>query len=249
MGKLNGKVAFVTGSNGGIGFAIAKLFAEEGAHVYVNGRRRELVEAAAVKIGPRATAVTADVSKPADLARVYDQIKAEHGRVDVVVANAAVGKNMPLSSIDEASYQAVFDVNVKGVIFTVQKALPLLPDGASVVLIGSLIDSKGFPGETLYGASKTAVRSLARTWTSELKDRKIRVNLVTPGAFPTEGAEALWGGPEALAKQYELFAQMIPAGRAGELVEIARAVLFMASNDSSYVNGVELYVDGGFGQV
>lgn len=249
MGKLDGKVALVTGSNGGIGFATAKLFAEEGAHVYVNGRRRELVEAAAAKIGPRATAVPGDVSKLADLDRVYDQIEREQGRLDVVVANAAIGKRALLSDLDEATYDAVFDVNVKGVIFTIQKALPLIPDGGSVVLIGSLIDIKGFPGETLYASSKTAVRSLARTWTAELKERKIRVNVVTPGAFRTEGVEALWGGPEATTKQYEMFAQMIPAGRIGDLVEVARAVVFMASSDSSYVNGVELYVDGGFGQI
>lgn len=249
MGKLQDKVALVTGSNGGIGFATAKLFADEGAFVYVNGRRRELAEEAVEKIGPRATPLIGDVSKVADLERMMNQIRGERGKLDIVVANAAIAKRAALADLDEAAYEAVFGVNVKGVIFTVQKALPLMPDGSAIVLIGSVISLKGIPGETLYAASKTAVRSLARTWAAELGARRIRVNVVTPGAIHTEGMEAALGGPELTANALKAMAPTSPAGRAGDPIELARAVLFMASPDASFVNGAELYVDGGRAQV
>lgn len=249
MGKLTDKVALVTGSNGGIGFATAKLFAEEGAHVYVNGRRKDLVEAAAKRIGSRAKAVPGDVSKLADLDRMFEQIEADGRKLDIVVANAAIARTAALPNLDEATYDAVFGVNVKGVVFTIQKALRFMPDGAAIVLIGSVIGLKGVPGETVYAASKTAVRSLARTWAAELAPRKIRVNVVTPGAIHTEGMEAALGGVEATAGRLEAMSKTIPSGRAGDPVEVARAVLFMASPDASYVNGAELYVDGGRGQV
>lgn len=249
MGKLTDKVALVTGSNGGIGFATAKLFADEGAHVYVNGRRRDLVEAATKKIGPRATALVGDVAKLADLDRMFEQIKTEGRKLDIVVANAAIARTATLPNLDEATYDAVFGVNVKGVIFTIQKALPFMPEGSAIVLIGSVISLKGVPGETVYAASKTAVRSLARTWAAELAPRRIRVNIVTPGAIHTEGMEAALGGAEATSDRLEAMAKVIPAGRAGDPLELARAVLFMASPDASYVNGAELSVDGGRGQV
>jgi NAD(P)-dependent dehydrogenase (short-subunit alcohol dehydrogenase family) len=249
MGRLAEKVALVTGSNGGIGFATAKLFAEEGAHVYVNGRRRELVEEAVRRIGPRATVLPGDVSKLADLDQMFEQIERERGKLDIVVANAAISRTATLPSLDEATYDAVFGVNVKGVIFTVQRALPMMPDGGSIVLIGSALGIKGVPGQTVYAASKAAVRSLARTWAAELSARKIRVNVVTPGAIHTEGMEAALGGREVTAKRLEGMSPTIPAGRVGDPAELARAVLFMASHDASYVNGAELNVDGGRFQV
>ena len=180
---------------------------------------------------------------------MIEQIRSERGTLDIVVANAAIARSAPLADLDEAAYDAVFGVNVKGVIFTVQRALPLMPPGSSIVLIGSVISLKGIPGETLYAASKTAVRSLARTWAAELSARRIRVNVVTPGAVHTEGMEAALGGPELTAKRLDAMAPMSPAGRAGDPAELAHAVLFMASSDASYVNGTELYVDGGRGQV
>jgi len=201
------------------------------------------------KIGPGATVLPGDVSKLADLDQMFEQIERERGKLDIVVANAAIAKTATLPNLDEATYDAVFGVNVKGVIFTVQRAIPLMPAGGSIVLIGSALGLKGVPGQTVYAASKAAVRSLARTWAAELSARKIRVNVVTPGAIHTEGMEASLGGREATAKLLETMAPTIPAGRAGEPAELARAVLFVASHDASYVNGAELYVDGGRFQV
>ncbi|CAM4526545.1 SDR family NAD(P)-dependent oxidoreductase [Corallococcus exiguus] len=249
MGRLTGKVALVTGSNGGIGFATARLFAEEGAHVYVNGRRREQVEVAVRRIGPNATPLPGDVSRAEDLRRMFEHIKRERKALDIVVANAAISRGAALGGIDERTYQEVFDVNVKGVIFTVQGALPLMADGGSVLLMGSVITGKGIPGETLYAASKATIRSLARTWAAELAPRRIRVNVVTPGAIHTEGMEAALGGSEATAQRLDAMAQAIPVGRVGEPEDLARALLFMASSDAAYVNGTELYVDGGRTQV
>lgn len=249
MSRLAGKIALVTGGNSGIGLATAKRFVDEGAHVFVTGRRNEQLAAAVKAIGKNATGVAADVSKPADLDRLFDQIKREKGRLDIVFANAGTAKYARLGEITEELYDSTFDTNVKGVLFTVQKALPLLSDGASIILNASIVGSKGLAANSVYSATKAAVRSFARTWTTDLKVRRIRVNAVSPGSTDTPGFSALLASSPVGEERREMIANAVPLGRLAEPNEIASAVVFLASDDASYITGAELFVDGGFAQV
>jgi NAD(P)-dependent dehydrogenase (short-subunit alcohol dehydrogenase family) len=249
MGKLDGKIALVTGANSGIGLATAKRFVAEGAYVYITGRRESELAAAVKEIGKNVTGVQGDVSKLADLDRLYAQIKQEKGKLDVVFANAGIAKLAPIGTITEEFYDSIFDINVKGVLFTVQKALPLLPDGASVILNASVVGSKGLQANSVYSATKAAVRSFARTLTTDLKDRHIRVNVVSPGMTSTPGLDELLGSTGVGKERRSAAPATIPMGRMGQPDEIAKAVVFLASDDSSYVTGVELFVDGGLAQV
>jgi hypothetical protein len=248
--KLTDKVAVVTGGTSGIGLATAKRFAQEGARVFVTGRRQAELDKAVAEIGPAATGVQADASKLADLDRLYEQVKAEAGHVDVLFVNAGGGSMLPLGEITEAQYEDTFGRNVKGVLFTVQKALPLLAPGASVILTGSTAGTEGTQAFSVYAASKAAVRSFGRNWTLDLKGRGIRVNTLSPGATRTPGLVEL-AGPDAAQQQglLDYLASKIPMGRVGEPDEIAKAAVFLASDDASFVNGIELFVDGGQAQV
>jgi len=247
--KLEGKVALVTGGNSGIGLATAARFASEGAKVFITGRRKEELDKAVAQIGRGAVGVQGDVSKLADLDRLYDVIRKEAGRLDVLFANAGGGEFVPLGQITEAHFDKWFGINVKGLVFTVQKALPLMADGSSIVLNASIVASKGMPNFSIYSATKAAVRSFARTWSVDLKDRKIRVNAVSPGPIATPAIEELVGSREAANDFKANMATQVPLGRVGEPDEIAKAVLFLASDDSSYVTGIELFVDGGMAQI
>jgi NAD(P)-dependent dehydrogenase (short-subunit alcohol dehydrogenase family) len=249
MGKLEGKIALVTGGNGGIGLATAKRFVSEGAYVFITGRRIEELAAAVKEIGKNVTGVQGDVSKLDDLDRLFAQIKREKGKLDIVFANAGVAKYARLGSITEELFNSIFNTNVKGLLFTVQKALPLLPDGASIILNASVVGSKGLATNSVYSATKAAVRSFARTWTTDLKDRRIRVNAVSPGATDTPGARDLLASSEVGEQRKKMIATVTPLGRLGTPDEIAKAVVFLACDDSSYVTGIELFVDGGFAQV
>ena len=242
MKRFENKVVVITGGSDGIGLATAKLFAIEGAHVFITGRRQELLDAAVKEIGHGAVGVQGDVSKAADVARLYERIERDHQRVDVVFANAGVYEGVPLEEIDDARFDATFDVNVKGVLFTVQKAIPLMTAGGTVVLNGSIAGSKGLPGQPLYNASKAAVRSFARSWTTDLAARGIRVNVVSPGGTETR---MIRGFLDAQPGVEEVLNKSVPLGRLGETNEVARAVLFLASSESSFVAGHELFVDGG----
>ncbi|WP_263408201.1 glucose 1-dehydrogenase [Terriglobus tenax] len=247
--KLEGKIALVTGGNSGIGLATAKRFVAEGAFVYITGRRKENLEAAVKEIGSNVVGIQGDVSRLDDLDRVYAQIKQEKGRVDVVFANAGGGEFVPLGQITEEHFDKTFNTNVKGLVFTVQKALPLMPDGGAIVLNGSIVSIKGFPAFGVYNATKAAVRSFARTWTNDLKDRKIRVNVVSPGPIDTPGVDGLAKTAEEAAQIKAGLASQVPLGRIGEPDEIAKVAVFLASEDASFVAGVELFVDGGLAQV
>lgn len=251
MGRLEGKIALITGGNSGIGLATAKRFVEEGAYVFITGRRESELAAAASEIGKNVTAVQGDVSKLADLDRLFAQIKREKGRLDIVFANAGVAKFAALGEITEELYDWTFDINVKGVIFTVQKALPFLPEGASIILNASIVASKGLPMNSVYSATKAALRSFARSWTSDLKHRRIRVNAISPGVIDTPGLASLLASaaPGTGDDRKSLTISNIPLGRGGTPDEIAKAVLFLASDESSYITGAELFVDGGFAQV
>jgi len=251
MGRLDKKIALITGGNSGIGLATAKRFVKEGAYVFITGRRESELTAAANEIGSNVTAVQGDVSNLADLDRLFAQIKQEKGRLDIVFANAGVARFAPLGEITEELYNWTFDINVKGVVFTVQKALPLLPEGASIILNASIVASKGLPMNSIYSATKAALRSFARSWTSDLKNRHIRVNAISPGVIDTPGLAQLLASaaPGAGDERQSLVMSNIPLGRGGTPDEIAKAVVFLASDDSSYVAGVELFVDGGFAQV
>lgn len=248
--KLEGKIAVVTGGTSGIGLATARLFASEGAKVYVTGRRAQELEKAVAAIGAGATGVQADSGKAGDLAHLFARIKQESGRIDVLFVNAGGGSMLPLGAITEAQYEDTFDRNVKGVLFTVQGALPLLSAGASVVLTGSTAGVMGTPAFSVYSATKAAVRNFVRSWILDLKGRGIRINAVSPGPVRTPGLVEL-AGPEAAAQQglVDYLASQVPLGRVGEPEEIAKAVLFLASDDASFVNGAELFVDGGLAQV
>ena len=251
--KLSGKVAVITGGSTGIGLATAKAFASEGAFVYVTGRRQAELDAAVAAIGPNATGVQADSSKLADLDRLYEQVQTQHGRIDVLYANAGGGSMLPLGDITEAHFDETFDRNVKGVVFTVQKALPLLDkavNGASVILAGSTTGSVGTANFSIYSATKAAVRNLARSWVLDLKGRAIRVNTLSPGPVHTPGLVGL-AGPDQIQQQglLDYMTTQIPIGRMGQPQDIAQAALFLASTDSSFVTGVELFVDGGLAQV
>jgi len=249
MGKLEGKVALVTGGNSGIGLATAKAFVNEGAFVFITGRREAELAAAVQEIGGHVAAVQGDVSNLGDLDRLFEQIKRDKGRLDIVFANAGVAKYSPLGDITDEFYDSIFDVNVKGVLFTVQKALPLMPDGASIILNASIVGSKGFSANSVYSATKAAVRSFARTWTTDLKTRRIRVNAVSPGSIDTPGLNDLLASSETGQQRAKMIASAVPLGRFGAPSEIAKAVVFLASDDSSYVTGAELFVDGGLAQV
>ncbi|WP_137128115.1 SDR family oxidoreductase [Roseomonas sp. HF4] len=249
-GRLEGKIAVVTGGNSGIGLATAKRFAAEGARVFVTGRREAELAAAVAVIGPSATGIHADSTRSTDLDRLYEHVKHAAGRIDVLFVNAGGGSMLPLGSITEAQYEDTFGRNVKGVLFTVQKALPLLADGASVILTGSTAATRGTPAFSVYAASKAAVRSFARNWILDLKERRIRVNVLSPGPTETPGLVGL-AGPDA-ADQQSLLRQLaaeVPLGRVGDPDEVASAALFLASNDASFVTGAELFVDGGEAQV
>ena len=243
MGKLQGKVAVITGGSSGIGLATAKRFVAEGAHVYLMGRRQAELDAAVEAIGRNATGVRGDVAQLADLDGLYERVRAGHGALDVVFANAGVGEVGLLGAISSEQFDRTFNVNVRGTLFTVQKALPLLRTGASIILTGSIAGVKGLPGFDVYSASKAAIRSFVRTWTVELKDRKIRANVISPGTIDTP---ILAGLPrEAIAQ----IVASIPMGRMGTAEEIAEAALFLASDAGSFVTGIELFVDGGTAQV
>jgi len=249
MGKLDGKIALVTGGNSGIGLATAKRFVNEGAYAFITGRRDTELAAAAEEIGRNVTGVQGDVANLADLDRLFAQIKREKGKLDIVFANAGVAKYAPFGEITEEFYDSIFDINVKGLLFTVQKALPLLPDGASIILNASIVGSKGLSSNSVYSATKAAVRSFARTWTTDLKPRRIRVNAVSPGSIDTPGLSDLLASSEAGEQRRKMITSIVPLGRFGTPDEIAKAVVFLASDDSSYVTGTELFVDGGFAQV
>jgi NAD(P)-dependent dehydrogenase (short-subunit alcohol dehydrogenase family) len=244
--RFDNKVVVITGGSDGIGLATAKLFAIEGAHVYITGRRQELLDEAMKDIGHGAVGVQGDVTNPADLTRLYERIRRDHQRVDVVFANAGIYEVIPLDAIDDTHFDSIFDVNVKGMVFTVQKALALMTAGSTVVLNGSIAGSKGLPGQSLYNASKAAVRSFARSWTNDLKERGIRVNVVSPGGTETRLIRSyLDTQPEV----EEALKKGVPLGRLAEPGEVARAVLFLASSESSFVAGHELFVDGGVAAV
>ena len=243
MGKLDGKVALITGGSSGIGLATAKLFVEEGAFVYITGRRADVVEEAAKSIGSdRVKGLAGDASKLSDLDAIYAEIKKTHEQIHVVFANAGVAGFTPFAQVTEENFDYLFNVNVKGVFFTIQKALPVLADGASVIINSSISGSKGFAGITVYSATKAAVRSLARTLTSELKGKKLRVNVISPGPIDTPIIDPQRGMIDA-------FLPLIPQGRIGKPEEIAKPVLFLASDDSSFISGVELFADGGLAQI
>src|ERR1700683_2116728 len=240
--KLKGKVTVITGGTTGIGLAAAKLFAKEGAYVFITGRRQKELDEAVKTIASNVTGVQGDITKLTDLDRLYETV-ATKGRIDVVFANAGVAEFAPLGTITEEHFDKLFDINVKGTLFTVQKALPLLNDGGSIILTGSVASVKGTHAFGVYGATKGALRSFVRTWTSDLKDRHIRSNVVSPGPTDTPIVD---GQPEdAVAR----IVSTIPMGRMGDPDEIAKAVLFLASDDSSFLTSIELFVDGGRGQV
>ncbi len=243
MGKLEGKVAVITGGSSGIGLASARRFVAEGAYVFVTGRRQKELDAAVKLIGTNATGVQGDVANLADLDRLFEVVKTSRGRVDVLLANAGVGGEALLAAVTEQQFDNIFGVNVKGTLFTVQKALPLLTDGASIIMIGSIASVKGFEGYCVYNASKAAIRSFARTWAAELKARKIRVNVLSPGPVETEIFEHLPKGAKAS------FEALVPRGTMGQPEEIAAVAVFLASDDSSFVNGIELFADGGTAQI
>ena len=248
--SLSGKIALVTGGSQGIGLASAKAFADAGAVVYITGRRQEELDKAVTAIGAKARAIRADSSSLADLDRVYAQIKAEHARLDVLYANAGGGSMLPLGAITEEHVDDTLNRNVKGVIFTVQKALPLMSRGASIILAGSTTSIKGTPAFSVYSASKAAVRNLARSWVLDLKEQGIRVNTLSPGPIHTPGLIELAGDDPAAQKGLvDYLTSQIPVGRMGQPEDVARAALFLASDASSFVNGIELFADGGLAQV
>jgi NAD(P)-dependent dehydrogenase (short-subunit alcohol dehydrogenase family) len=249
MGKLEGKIALITGGTSGIGLATAKRFVNEGADVFVTGRRGQELEAAVQEIGKGVTGVQGDVSKRADLDRLFAHIESEKGRLDVLFANAGVAQYGRLGEISEELFDSIFAINVKGVLFTVQKALPLMPDGASIILNASVVGSKGLSSNSVYSATKAAIRSFARTWTTDLKERRIRVNAISPGMIDTPGLNDLLASAAAGQERVQMMHNSVPLGRFGTADEIARAVVFLASDDASYVTGAELFVDGGFAQV
>jgi NAD(P)-dependent dehydrogenase (short-subunit alcohol dehydrogenase family) len=249
MKRLEGKVALVTGGNSGIGLATAKHFVAEGAYVFITGRRQTELDAAVEAIGKNVTGVQSDISKMEDLDRLFATIEQEQGHLDVIFANAGIGEIAPLGAITEEHFDKIFNINVKGTLFTVQKALPLLPEGASIILNASMTSIKGTPAFSVYSATKAAVRSFARNWILDLKERHIRVNAISPGVVPTPGYDLFGLGDEQLQEFIDSQAVTIPLGRVGTPDEIAKAVVFLACDDSSFVNGIELFVDGGMGQI
>jgi NAD(P)-dependent dehydrogenase (short-subunit alcohol dehydrogenase family) len=249
MKKLAGKIALITGGSSGLGLATARQFVEDGAYVYITGRREAELNAAVRSIGNNVTGVTGDVSNLDDLDRLFGLIERDKGRIDVVFANAGGGQFSPLGAISEGHFDRTFDVNVKGLLFTVQKALPLLSDGGSIILTGSATGSSGTPALSVYAASKAAVRCFARNWILDLKPRRIRVNTISPGPINTPGLDQLVPDPEQRGHMQRMLADAIPLGRLGNPEEVARAVAFLASDDSSFINGIELFIDGGMAQI
>jgi NAD(P)-dependent dehydrogenase (short-subunit alcohol dehydrogenase family) len=248
--KLAEKIALITGGTSGLGLATAKRFVAEGAHVFITGRRQPELDAAEKEIGDNVTAVRGDVSNLADLDRLFATVKEQKGRLDILVANAGGGAPAPLGEVTEAQFDKYFGINVRGTLFTVQKALPLIPAGGAIVITGSMVSIKGFPGFGVYAATKAALRSFARTWSVDLKSRNIRVNVVSPGTVVTPAYKSELGLTD---EQIEGFvaqaAATTPLGRTGTPDEIAKTVVFLASDDSSFVNGIELFVDGGAAQI
>jgi len=249
MGKLGGKVAVITGGSSGIGLATAQRFVAEGAHVFITGRRQSELDAAVKLIGKNVTSVQGDVANLADLDRLYAAVNQQKGRIDILFANAGLGEFAVLGTITEEHYDKIFNANVRGLLFTVQKALPLLKNGGAIILNASVAGSLGSPAFSVYSATKAAVRSFARSWTTDLKDRKIRVNAVSPGPIDTPIFNNLAPTEKEVAEIKASFAAHVPMGRIGTSDEIAKAVVFLASDDSSYVTGAELFVDGGLAQI
>jgi NAD(P)-dependent dehydrogenase (short-subunit alcohol dehydrogenase family) len=249
MKRLEGKVAVVTGGNSGIGLATARRFAAEGAHVFITGRRQAELDAAVKQIGNQATGIQGDVGSLRDLDRLYAEVKRQQGRIDILFANAGSAELAPLGAITEEHFDKIFGVNVKGLLFTVQKALPLFRDSGSIILNASIVASKGLEASSVYSATKAAVRSFARTWTVDLKGRGIRVNAISPGPIDTPGINNLGLTGEQIEEFKKNIVAAVPMGRMGDPDEIAKAALFLASDDSSYVTGVELFVDGGMAQI
>jgi len=248
--RLVGKVALVTGGSSGLGLATAHRFASEGAKVFITGRRKDELDHAVEHLGHGVVGVQGDISNLSDLDRLYEVIKGQSGRLDVLFANAGGGEFSPLGQITEAHVDKWLGINIKGTLFTVQKALPLMPDGGSIILNGSMLSRKGMPAFGVYAATKAALRSFARTWSVDLRERRIRVNVVAPGTVVTPAYKDQLGMTDDQIKQFEAqAAATTPLGRAGTPDEIAKAVLFLASDDSSFVNGIELFVDGGAAQI
>ena len=247
--KLNGKVAVITGGSSGIGLATAKIFVKEGARVYITGRRQAELDAAGALLGPNAKAVQGDVSRPADLDRLYDRIRDEVGRVDVVFANAGGVMPAPLGNLTDEHIDYHFNTHVKGVICTVQKALPLMGPGGSIILSASIVASKGWANWSVYSAAKAAVRSFARTWSSDLRGRGIRVNAISPGVIPTPAHENAAGSLDAMNSFMEYAASITPLARTGTEEEVAKAVAFLACDDSSFIAASEIFIDGGIAQI
>jgi NAD(P)-dependent dehydrogenase (short-subunit alcohol dehydrogenase family) len=248
--RLNGKIAVITGATSGIGLATAKRFAAEGAQLFITGRRKDVLDAAVAEIGGNVTGIQADSAKPADLDRLYELVKAKVGRIDVLFVNAGGGSFAPLGVITEEQYDDTFGRNVKGVLFTVQKALPLLGNGSSVILTGSTAGASGTPAFSVYAASKAAIRSFSRNWILDLKDRGIRINTLSPGPTETTGLVELAGQDKAQQQGLlDYMASQVPMGRVGRPEEIAATALFLASDDSSFITGAEIFVDGGLAQV
>ena len=246
---LDGKIAVITGGNSGIGLATAQCFVEEGAYVYIVGRRQNELDTAVNQIGKNVTGIQGDVSNLSDLDRLYDTVKQQKGRIDILFANAGIIGLLPLGSITEDHFDKIFSVNVKGLLFTVQKALPLFQNGGSIILSTSIAASKGFEGSSVYSATKAAIRSFSRTWTVDLKYRKIRVNAVSPGPIDTPMTSSMVQTEKQGEQLKTTLLSTVPLGRMGGPDEVAKAVSFLASNDSSYVTGIELFVDGGQAQI
>jgi NAD(P)-dependent dehydrogenase (short-subunit alcohol dehydrogenase family) len=249
VSKLAGKIALITGGNSGIALATAKEFVGEGAYVFISGRRATELDTAVKEIGRNVTGVPGDVSKLGDLDRLFAQIRRDKGRLDILFANAGVAKYSALGEITEDLYEEIFSINVKGLLFTVQKALPLLPEGAAIILTSSIVGSKGLAANSVYAATKAVARSFARTWTTDLKHRRIRVNAISPGSINTPGLTNLLASSQAGEERRRIIAAATPLGRFGTPEEVAKAAVFLASDDASYITGTELFVDGGFAQV
>jgi len=248
--RLQGKVALVTGGTSGLGFATAQHFVAEGAQVFITGRRQDALDAAVQQIGGNVAGVQGDVANLADLDRLYDVIREKACRLDILFANAGGGEFVPLDQVTEAHFDKYFGINVKGTLFTVQKALPLMPAGGAIVINGSMVSIKGIPAFGVYAATKAALRSFARTWAVDLKERRLRVNVISPGTVITPGYKSELGLSDEQIAQFEAqAATTTPLGRAGTPDEIAKAVVFLASDESSYINGIELFVDGGAAQI
>ena len=249
MNKLEEKVAVITGGNSGIGLATAKRFVAEGAYVFITGRRQNELDTAVSEIGQNVTDVQGDVSNLVDLDRLYSVVKQQRGHIDILFANAGLGEFVTLGQISEAHFDKTFAVNVKGLLFTVQKAVPLFKDGGSIILNSSIAASKGVEGFSVYSASKAAVRSFARTWTVDLRQRKIRVNAVSPGPIDTQALSDLMQNEEQSRQLKKDLVSTVPLRRMGTPDEVAKVVTFLASDESSYVTGIELFVDGGAAQI